>query len=171
MIWLKKPPGGTFHSKEELEAYEKSLEELKICSYDEYLDKGHEWCWCLVGNAVGEHEFGEEKEIKKGTKHFVSGAKICLPPVQWGDGYERAIVIGIARNTRKYIEVVMQTKYIENFRMQKIYKPAIVRRMINSEHYWWSDSDDDRKDIIRYLETLAPNEAEKEKQKEAISVC
>ena len=164
MIWLQQPPGGVFHTTEELEEYEKSLESLKVNSYEEYLKKGHEWCWCLVGNIVEEHEFGEDKEIKPGTKHFVGGAKVCLAPAQWGDGYEKIVVIGVARKSRKYIEVVMQEKYIENFRMQKIYKPAIVRRMINSEYTWWSDSDDDRSKIIQYLETLAPEEAEKEKQ-------
>ena len=87
-----------------------------------------------------------------------------MAPVQWGDGYERVIVIGIARRSRKYIEVVMQKKYIEKFRLQKIYKPTIVKRMINSENVWWSDSDDARKDIIKYLEVLAPEAAEKEKR-------
>ena len=87
-----------------------------------------------------------------------------MAPAQWGDGYEKIVVIGVARKSRKYIEVVMQKKYIENFRMQKIYKPMIVRRMINSEYSWWSDSNDDRLQIIQYLETLAPEEAEKEKQ-------
>ena len=87
-----------------------------------------------------------------------------MAPVQWGDGYERVIVIGIARRSRKYIEVVMQKKYIEKFRLQKIYKPTIVKRMINSENVWWSDSDDARKDIIKYLEVLAPEATEKEKR-------
>ena len=60
-----------------------------------------------------EHPFGEEKEIRKGTKQFSVGTKVFLAPVQWGDGYERVIVIGIARGSRKYIEIVMQKKYIK----------------------------------------------------------
>ena len=55
-------------------------------------------------------------------------------------------------------------KYIEIFRLQKIYKPTIVKRMINSENVWWSDSDDARKDIIKYLDVLAPEATEKEKR-------
>ncbi|MCR4648837.1 MAG: hypothetical protein K5776_07140 [Lachnospiraceae bacterium] len=163
MIYTQRPPGGVFHSIDEIEEYHKMVEKMKIRSYDEYISKGHEWCWSLVGNIVDEDEFGEEHEIKKGTKQFSSGSKVCLAPGQWGDGYERVIVIGVARGSRKYIEVIMQSKYIENFRMQKIYKPAIMKRMINSEHYWWSDSEDDRKEIIEYLEYLAPEEAEKQK--------
>ena len=99
-------------------------------------------------------EYGEEKEIKRGTKHFTGGTKVCLAPIQWGDGYERVVVIGIARKSRKYIEVVMQKKYIENFRMQKIYKPTIIRKMIDSEHSWWGDTDDDQKEIKEYLEEM-----------------
>lgn len=164
MIWLQTPPGGVFHSLEEMAEYEEKIEELKVKSYEEYVEKGHEWCWCLVGNIVKEHPFGEEKEIRKGTKQFSVGTKVFLAPVQWGDGYERVIVIGIARGSRKYIEIVMQKKYIEIFRLQKIYKPTIVKRMINSENVWWSDSDDARKDIIKYLDVLAPEAAEKEKR-------
>ena len=156
MIRLQRSPAVAFRSIEELEEYLEKEETLRIKSYEEYLEKGHEWCWSLVGNIVAEHEFGEEKEIKKGTKHFSSRTKVYLAPAQWGDGYERVIVIGLARKSRKYIEVVMQTKYIENFRMQKIYKPAIVRRMISSENTWWGDTDGDQNEIKEYLEILVP---------------
>ena len=153
MVWLQNPPGGEFHSFEEYEKYLNSLEPLKVKSYEDYLEKGHEWCWCLVGNVVEEHAVGTEKEIKKGTKHFSGGTKVYLAPIQWGDGYEKVIVIGIARGSRNYIEVIMSKKNIENFRIQKVYKPAIVKRMINSKNLWWGDSDDARKEILEYLET------------------
>ena len=40
-------------------------------------------------------EFGETKEIRRGSKQFTSGTKVyCLPP-QWGDGYEKVVAIGI----------------------------------------------------------------------------
>ena len=86
------------------------------------------------------------------TQKTPGGTKVYIAPVQWGDGFERIIVIGKARGGRNYIEVVMQSKYIENFRMQKVYKATIVKRMLNSEYLWWSDSEDDREIIIDYLE-------------------
>ena len=108
MIYTQKTPGGTFRSVEEYEEFIKTeIEPLKITSYEEYLDKGHEWCWALVGNIVEEHEFGEDHEIKKGTKHFSGGTKVYIAPVQWGDGYERIIVIGKKRGSRNYAEVIM----------------------------------------------------------------
>ena len=160
MIYTKKPPGGVFRSLDEMEAYEREVDQLKIKFYEEYLEKGHEWCWSLVGNIVNEHRFGEEKDIKSGTKHFSAGTKVYLAPSSWGDGYERIHVIGLGRGKRRFIEIVMQRKYIENFRIQKVYKPAIVRRMLDSENIWWGDSDDDRETILEYLKFLCPEEAE-----------
>ncbi len=151
MIYIMTPPGGTFYSIEEIEEYSRAVEKLKIKSYDEYIEKGHEWCWTLVGNIVPEHEYGVDGEIRKGTKQFSGGTKVHLAPVQWGDGYERAVVIGCPRGSKGYIEVIMQTKYVENFRLQKVYKPVIVKRMINSEHYWWGDSEDDYNQALGHL--------------------
>ena len=68
-------------------------------SYEKYIEYGHHWCWCLVGNIVQEHEYGE--------------------------------------------------------------KP-ILKRICSSPYCWWGDSENDRKEIIQYLKTRAPEEAEKE---------
>ena len=165
MVRTQSTPGFSSAGEESYQEHLERIAKLYIKSYEDYLEKGHQWCWCLVGNVVKEHEFGEDKEIRYGTKQFRGGTKVYLAPVQWGDGYECVIVIGMARNTHKYIEVIMRSKYIENFRMQRVYKPAIVKRMLDSEHRWWCDSEDDRKDIIEYLKTRAPEEYEKEKAK------
>ena len=77
-------------------------------SYEKYIEYGHHWCWCLVGNIVQEHA------------------------------------------------------YIENYRMKKVYKPAVLKRICSSPYYWWGDTENDRKEIIQYLKTRAPEEAEKE---------
>ena len=36
------------------------------------------WVWCLVGNIVENHEYGESKERIIGTKHFRLGAKVYM---------------------------------------------------------------------------------------------
>ncbi len=136
---------------------------LIIDSYESYVEQGHSWCWCLVGNIVESHEYGEEHEIKSGTKHFSRGTKVYLAPGQWGDGYENIVVIGLPRQGSKYIEVITHSKYVENYRMQKVYKPSILKRMCSSEYRWWDDSENCRKEIIEYLETRNPDEAERQK--------
>ena len=147
-----------------IESKQKSLTYEIIESYDEFVAKGHTFIWCLIGNIVNEHEFGEEHEIKVGSKQFVPGAKVCLAPVQWGDGYEKVVVIGTPRHEKHYIEIIMQKKYIENFRLQKVYKPVILKRMCSSKYGWWGDSLEDRKRIIEYLDNLNPEEANRQRE-------
>ena len=136
----------------------------RYSSIEEYNLNGHNWCWCLVGNIVKEHKYGEEHEVIYGTKHFSYHSKVYLAPIQWGDGYENVVVIGFPRHGYKVIEIIIKSRYIENYRMQKVYKPAILKRMCSSKHWWWGDTENDRRDIIEYLETRAPEEAEKQKQ-------
>ena len=131
-------------------------------SYEQYIEHGHSWCWSLVGNIVKEHEYGEEQEIKYGTKHFSCGTKVFIAPAQWGDGFENIVVIGLPRYGHRYIEIITQSKYIENYRIQKVYKPAILKRMCSSPYCWWGDTEDDRQQIIEYLESVSPNKVKRQ---------
>ncbi len=152
---------------EDYESYEEFLQKYEttiIESYEEYMEQGHSWCWCLVGNVIQEHEYGEEHEIKYGTKHFSRGTKVYLAPVQWGDGYESIVVIGLSRYKKKYIEVITRSAYIENFRLKKVYSPTILKRMCASQYRWWGDTDADRDSIIEYLKSRNPEEAQRQKE-------
>ena len=115
--------------------------ETTISSFEQFMEHGLSWLWSLVGNIVQEHEFGEEHEIKPGTKQFSSGTKVFLAPSQWGDGYERIVVIGLSRHGSKYIEVVTRSEYIENYRMQKVYKPDVLKIMCSSPYRWWGTTE------------------------------
>jgi len=85
--------------------------------------------WCLVGNIVEEHEFGESKEILSGSKYFTPGTKVyCLPP-QWGDGYEKVVAVGLARGSRRWITVVLPSRLITNWRAKVVYKSVVLRRL------------------------------------------
>ena len=48
--------------------------------------------------------------------------------------------------------------------MKKVYSPAVLKRMCLSKYRWWGDTDKDREEIIEYLETRSPEEAQKQKQ-------
>ena len=137
------------------EAFEEKYRTAVAESYERYIEDGHSWCWSLAGNIVQEHEYGEEREIKYGTKHFSRGTKVFIAPAQWGDGYEKIVVIGLPRHGRRYIEVITQSKYITNYRIKKVYNPAILKRMCSSQYLWWGDTDNDRKRIIEYLESVS----------------
>lgn len=112
------------------------------------------WAWCLVGNIVETHAFGEDKELLTGTKHFRPGAKVYMAPPNWGDGYEQIAVIGCPRHSRHYIEIIMRSAYIENFRVQKVYTPFLLKMMENSEFRWWDNSENSYQKICALAESL-----------------
>lgn len=39
-------------------------------------DEKLEWCWVLVGNIVDKHAYGENREIRYGTRKFRGGGII-----------------------------------------------------------------------------------------------
>ena len=89
---------------------------------------------------------------KAGTKHFSSGTKVFVTLVYGGMGHERILVIGIPRHSRQYIEVVIPRDYVENFRVQKVFKPALLKRMENSNFEWWGKTDNDYERISNCIE-------------------
>ena len=85
--------------------------------------------WCLVGNIVGQHKYGQVGEIRRGSRQFTAGTKVyCLPP-QWGDNHDKCVAVGIARKSRRWITVVMPTDLIENWRAELVYHPQAWRRL------------------------------------------
>lgn len=118
------------------------------------IDSEEEWQWCLVGNIVEKHEYGEERTIKYGNKQFRPNAKVFINLVYGGMGHESILVIGMPRHSSKYIEIVIARKYVCNFRVQKVFKPAVLKRMKNSEWDWWGNSDEAYEKIVRCLDWL-----------------
>ena len=121
-----------------------------ICHQPE--ETSTEWRWCLVGNIVESHPFGQHGEERIGTKQFRPGAKVYCALWNWGDGWEHCPVIGRPRHGKGLITVVMPSKYITNLRIQKVFNPAILEAM-ERHYHWQSNSDEDRDDIIRFLKS------------------
>lgn len=117
-------------------------------------DPNPEWRWCLVGNVVGPHPYGESGEERTGTKQFAPGAKVYCAPGQWGDGYEKIVVIGHPRRGKPWIEIVMPFKSIENFRVQKVFRPAVLDIMKQGRYRWWRDTDEDYQDICCLIRSI-----------------
>ena len=90
-----------------------------------------EWQWCLVGNIAEKHEYGEEHEMKYGNKQFRPNAKVYINLIYGGMGHEHILVIGIPRHSSDYIEIVTARKNVYNFRVQKVFKPAVLKKMKN----------------------------------------
>lgn len=128
-------------------------------------DIEQEWQWCLVGNIVEKHEHGENHELRYGNKQFRPNAKVFVNLVYAGVAHESILVIGIPRHSSRYIEIVIARKYVTNFRLQKVWKPAVLKRMNQSKWDWWGNTESSRDRLIEVLEWLNPAEAEKAKKK------
>ena len=124
-----------------------------------------EWQWCLAGNIKEVHEYGEGHELRYGNKQFRPGAKVFVNLVYGGMAHEHILAIGIPRHASHYIEIVIKRDVVENFRLQKVFKPAVLNRMKQSEWDWWGNTDSARDKIIRVLEWLNPAEAEEAGEK------
>lgn len=113
-----------------------------------------EWRWALVGNVVESHLFGEKREIRYGTKSFSGGTKVYVAPPQWDDGFENVCVIGKPRHSFKLIEIVMKSDNIENFRLKRVFTPSVLKRMNESIHAWWGNTDEDERTIIDLVNSI-----------------
>lgn len=94
-----------------------------------------EFLWCIVGNIVGEHFYGEHNEIKSGTKHFRPGAKVYCIPEFGGMAHESIRVIGKPRGSRVMINILIPTKRIKNFRLQKVYSNSLFDKISEQSIY------------------------------------
>lgn len=144
----------------EMEALEPEMEAVRA-QLDALLEAegSSEWRWALVGNVVESHLFGEEHEVRFGAKAFRSGAKLYVAPPQWGDGFQNVVVIGRPRRYRGFIEMVIRSELIENFRLKKVFDPAVLRKMRESEHIWWDNSDKDKEIILASAESINSHRA------------
>jgi hypothetical protein len=111
-----------------------------------------EWVYCLVGNIIEEHIYGENKEKRYGTKHFAPGTKVICYPASWGDGYEMIYVLGKPRKTFKLIKVIMRREYITNFRLKRIYDKRIINEMYHNGG--WNNSIKSKEEIIEMANWL-----------------
>lgn len=124
--------------------YEEELKTLKNRKVD--------FVWCIVGNIIGEHPVGENKEIKRGTKHFSPGTKVyCFPP-RWGDGYTKIYVIGRPRKSSRFIKVIIKSDLVINWRIQKVFSHHIIQEMIKNKG--WNDTEDSKKRIETLLKSI-----------------
>jgi hypothetical protein len=112
--------------------------------------------WCLVGNIVDEHPSGEGgREVKSGTKHFSPGTKIYAFPAQWGDGYEKIIVIGRHRGSKDFVTMVIKSSLVTNWRAKVIYNPEVLRRLQEGVCRFWKPQNwKGEAEVIKFLKGL-----------------
>jgi hypothetical protein len=82
---------------------------------------------CIAGNIIDQYYYGVDKEIKRGTSYFIPNTKVyCgLGYVNASEPYMR--VLGKSRKSFRMIDVIINAKYIKNFRVEKTYNPKILK--------------------------------------------
>ena len=90
--------------------------------------------WCLVGNIKDKHRYGLNRlEERAGTKHYTAGTKVFCLPVQWGDGYEKIVVVGRHRGAKKFSKIIIRSDWITNWRAKVVYSPEVIRLLTQGD--------------------------------------
>lgn len=90
------------------------------------------WIWCLVANVRDypvDDYFKVVKTKRRGTKHFGPGTRVYVYPIQWGDGWERVVVIGRKKGSKRLIRKIMAGDMLDNYRLKKVYSPTVISWM------------------------------------------
>ncbi|WP_343617614.1 hypothetical protein [Flavobacterium sp.] len=88
-----------------------------------------EFRYILVGNIIGKHFYGENKEIVEGTKHFRAGAKVYLFPEYGGMAHERIPVFGLPKKSYKKVMVVIPSILIKDVRIKKTFDTELIEKV------------------------------------------
>jgi hypothetical protein len=112
--------------------------------------------WCLIGNIVQERPCGERgREIKRGTEHFSPGTKVYCLPAQWGDGYERIIVIGRHRGSKRFVRMIIRSDWVTNWRAKVVYEPSVLRLIEEATSESWRRDWGSKEDVENYVASLS----------------
>ncbi|MER7755388.1 hypothetical protein [Kitasatospora sp. NPDC097643] len=86
---------------------------------------------CLVANVAQETAHGPDGlDLQRGLRHFAPGAKLWIAVPRWDFGDGQVIVAGRHRgNGRRYVTLVTNLRHLENFRVQGVYSPALLRAL------------------------------------------
>ena len=86
--------------------------------------------WCVVANVVDERQCGPYGwEKRRGTKHFVPGAKVYLCSFFKGAVRKEVTVIGRHRGSSRYVTITMSSRWLTNWRPDLIYQPFILSKL------------------------------------------
>lgn len=113
-----------------------------------------EWRFCAVGNIKAQH-VGEDGRILYGTKKFSGGTKVYIDDRTWGLNEGKISLIGLNRFGRYEIDSV-DISLIENVRLQRIFKPTVLKIMSYEEWMesweWRSRTAQDKREINAFVE-------------------
>ena len=106
--------------------------------------------WVVVVNVVTERMWGENREIRTGTKHFRPGAKIYVR--QSKD--ESAVIVGRHRASAQWMQIWIPTRHLFNPRVELVYSPGVLAHLADFEQtHLCFDGSNQGKDLAERLLT------------------
>ncbi len=101
--------------------------------------------------------------MRRGTRHFSPGTKVYAFPAQWGDGYEKILVVGRHRKSKRFVTMVIRSDAVANWRAKVVYSPEVLRRLQEGacrlRKAWnWKGRDE----VVGYLESLQEYERKRQ---------
>ena len=92
--------------------------------------------WCAVANMGLVNSFGPGGAlIREGSKHFLPGTKLYVLCFYWGMGGDSATVVGRHRSSRRFVKMVISSKWMANWRVALVYEPWVVRQLEEEGEY------------------------------------
>lgn len=104
---------------------------------------------CLAGNIIDAHSYGKEHQIVHGTKHFSPGTKVYCYNVSRSDPFDRFYACGKLRGSRSFATVILDSRYIENFRATVVYSPSLIRKLLHDGV--WFESMEEAENFAKIL--------------------
>ena len=119
------------------------------------MDANKSWRFCAVGNVKLQHT-DKNGQIFYGTKAFSGGTKVYIGDRTYMLNGESVSVIGLNRFGRYAVESV-PINLIENVRVQRIFKPTVLKMMDYLEVMdgwpWRGRTAEDRKALHAFINT------------------
>ncbi|MBQ6266257.1 MAG: hypothetical protein IJK64_00635 [Clostridia bacterium] len=110
------------------------------------------WKYCVVGNIVKTH-IDANGVLRYGTVAYSGGTRVYLCGKYWSSDEETIDVIGLSRRGRQHCVNETPVELIENVRLSRTYKPAILALMNTPEFQdcWWNNTPEDRAEAEAFV--------------------
>ena len=105
--------------------------------------------WAIKANIVKYREYGEDKEIRNGTRLFSGGAKVFIVAAFMGESIN-VIVVGRHRGSKKWIHTIIDINLLEKFKLNLIYSPKVheIASNITENGAWVTTKKNDAESLL-----------------------
>jgi len=115
------------------------------------MEKPLDWTYCVVGNITKTH-IDESGILRYGTSAFSGGTKVYICGRIWDKTKKHIDALGLTRGGHLQT-IETDIDQIENLRLQKVFKPSILRMMDDHEYRssWWGKSKKEKADAEAFI--------------------